>query len=424
MQIAFVLNCAALAYQLTLSALCNYHRLFYCVYCIHYTLYIIHRTMMGANLRQIDSEKMKVIIGKLINKADPIIRPVISVFDVSKISRSVICQRLNQFKIGLLENCAEFLGIALADKDNFKLFVKETLCTRIFLALMALMPSKCGECREDYVVDHEPETQPFFHCFRCFKGSHDCERNKTLHETLSSLNTPTGFVWLCDECHSIVDPIEPRKQRSRHASQSLSENQSSNSGNDVSNLALQNALSSTQYSANASQEAASPPADVCKKFLDWNCPHGISGKKQIAGKGCPFTHPRVCNEFRNFGSSGRNGCKKGANCDFFHPDICQATLTSGSCSKKNCPRFHPRASRKKSAPKKEPSPRTQKEEKPKNRSQNHSNPSSSDPTPSDFLELRNLVTGMSAKLEMLEKKMCPGYHSTPILFLISPTTKC
>ena len=320
---------------------------------------------MGANLRQIDSEKMKVIIGKLINKADPTIRPVISVFDVSKISRSVICQRLNQFKIGLLENCAEFLGIALADKDNFKLFVKETLCTRIYLALMALLPSKCGECREDYVIDHEPETPPFFHCFRCFKGSHDCERNKTLHETLSSLNTPTGFVWLCDE-------------------------------------------SSTQYSTNASQETASPSADVCKKFLDWNCPHGISGKKQIAGKGCPFTHPRVCNEFRNSGSSGRNGCKKGANCDFFHPDICQTTLTSGSCSKKNCPRFHPRASRKKSRPNKEPSTRTQKEGKPKNRTQNHSNPTSSNPTSSDFLELRNLVTGMSAKLEMLEKKMDQG----------------
>jgi hypothetical protein len=73
------------------------------------------------------------------------------------------------------------------------MFTKSPLCTRIYLALMALMPAKCGECGHGYIVDHDHEIAPLFNCFRCFKGSHDCDRNKTLHETLSSLNTPTGF---------------------------------------------------------------------------------------------------------------------------------------------------------------------------------------------------------------------------------------
>ena len=121
---------------------------------------------MGSNLEQNDSERMKIIIGKLINKADATIRPVISSFDVSRISRSVICQKLNKFNIGLLENCAEFLGIPLADKDDYKIYTKDTISIRIYFGLMALMPAKCGECREGYV--HEPEVAPLFWSFKCF----------------------------------------------------------------------------------------------------------------------------------------------------------------------------------------------------------------------------------------------------------------
>ena len=71
--------------------------------------------------------------------------------------------------------------------------------------------------------------------------------------------------------------------------------------------------------------------------------------------------------------------------------------------KKDCKIFHPRASRKKN------------NSCPKNGSRNvaqkvvkHNNDNTSNPSSIDFLELRNLVTGMAAKLEMLEKKMDQG----------------
>ena len=146
-------------------------------------------------------------------------RPIISVSDCFQ-KRETNLQQLNKFNVVLLESCAEFLGFSLADQDNFKIYTKPTLVNRIYLASMALMPAKCGECSDSYTIDHDPEHPPFFNCFRCFKGSHDCNRNKELHQTLSAMNTPSGFVWLCDTCHGIIDPIDPRRQRSRHASTS------------------------------------------------------------------------------------------------------------------------------------------------------------------------------------------------------------
>ena len=355
------------------------------------------------------SENVKIIIGKLIDKADPSIRPIISAFDIT-LTRSVNLQRLNKFTVGLLESCAEFLGITLVDKDSYKIFTKSTLATRIYLGFMALMPAKCRECGNDYVIDHEPEIAPFFNCFTCFKGSHNCDRNRVLHQTLSAINIPTGFVWLCDKCHAIVDPIEPRK-RSCHASGTLSSRESQSSictnSSDILNLVQEGALPSTQHptpQVHPGTLTAPPPrTNICKRFLSWNCPHGISGKREIRGKCCPFTHHRVCNQFRISGSTGRRGCKKGENCTFFHPDICKVTVESGSCSKKDGKNFHPRASRKKnnSGPKNGSRNAAQKVVK-----QNNGN--TSNPSSSDFLELRNLVTGMAAKLEMLEKKMDQG----------------
>ena len=368
--------------------------------------------MMVANHTQHGSENIEVIIWKLIDKADNAIRPVISVFDRSQ-KRETNIQRLTKFKVDILESCAEFLGIPLADKDNFKIYTRDTLAKRIYFAFMALMPAKCGECSNVYTIEHDSEYPPFFSCFRCFKGSHDCERNRELHQALSTMNTPSGFVWLCDTCHGIVDPIDPRKQRSRHVSENKtpSENVTAESS-DMSNLALQSALSSTQYpppqnqnSSEISDSERRPLADTCPRFLNWNCPHGISGKKLIDGQRCSLKHLRVCNEFRVFGSTGRRGCKR-QNCRYFHPKVCSALSDTGTCVKRNCPNFHPRSSRKKRSESRNNVRVSQDSNaNKKDRKKNETKSSNSNRDSTDFLELRNLVVGMAAKLESLEKKV-------------------
>ena len=215
--------------------------------------------------------------------------------------------------------------------------------------------------------------------------------------------------------YGIVDPIEPRKQRFRHGSTSGNStpngNQTLDSSSNTSKLVLQNVLSSTHNLRNSNPNSDSissseivdseaSSAEVCPRFLKWNCPHGISGKKQIGGKCCSLKHLRVCNQFRMSGSTGRKGCKKGSNCSFFHPEICRAVFDSGSCTKRDCRNFHPRSSRTKGRNNPSDTNRQKPETKVKKPEAKVKKQNSS-----DFLELRNLVTGMAAKLESLEKKM-------------------
>jgi len=369
---------------------------------------------MGSVIKQDDSENVKVIIGKLLDKAELPIKPVISAFD-SVQSQSVAVKKLDHFTVPLLESCAEFLGIAVANQEGYKIFAKPALAKRIYLGFRALLPAPCKECGEKYVIDHRPQDPPRFSCFRCFRGSHDCERVSALHRTLSTLGTPAGFVWLCDKCVDDIDPIETRKHRARHASGTLSsDNVSLGSNADLSKLSEKSLFTSTQVEVTGNSDilnvsplnqAPAPTQDICQNFLNWKCPHGMSGKKEIDGRKCSFVHPRVCNQFRISGLKGKNGCKKGSGCHFFHPEICKVALDNGSCPKRDCVKFHPRSTRIKKSESSRPNNAPRQAKQKATRRNGDTNSESS-----DFLELRNLVVGMATKLDVLEKKMS---QSTP-----------
>ena len=153
--------------------------------------------------------------------------------------------------------------------------------------------------------------------------------------------------------------MEPRKQRSRHNSESQ-------------NPPSEKTKSSVTFSESGLQSSTGV---ACSEFLQWNCSHGIRGNKLIDGKRCSFNHPRVCFKFRR---SGNKGCSLGNECDFFHPTVCP-------CKNSTCKSFHPTDSRTK---------KKEKKKKPdlKNRDTGSSQRKSKS---SDFLELRNLVLGLS-----------------------------
>ena len=321
-----------------------------------------------------DSENTKAIMGNLLRKVndDPTVKSVISAFDPF-VSKSSNCKTLNsaKFSVENLEKCAVFLGITLADKNNFKLFTKSSLSTRLVLSLMALLPAECGECSEKYVIDHEPDVEPFFRCHKCYQGAHDCEINRKLHEAIAPLNTPSGFVWLCRSCHDQVNPVEPRKHRSRHNSESQ---------NSVSDTTK--SQSSVTFNETGLQSSTGV---ACSEFLQWKCPHGIRGNKLIDGKRCSFNHPRVCFKFRR---SGNKGCSLGNKCDFFHPNVCP-------CKNATCKSFHPTDSR------------TKKKDKKKKPNSTNTDTSSTQKVSnsSDFLELRDLVLGLGTKFEQMDNKI-------------------
>ena len=166
-----------------------------------------------------DSDAVKLAIGNLLLRAETneITKRVISVFDPFA-SRSANIKSLNNFNLDMLEPCAEFLSINLADAEGNKLFTKESLVQRILYAFSALLPSACLDCNECYTVDLDPEEQPLFHCHMCFRGSHNCSTMKNLHAALTaaSLSLLSGHVWLCSSCKTSSYPIRPRRSKSRH----------------------------------------------------------------------------------------------------------------------------------------------------------------------------------------------------------------
>ena len=119
-------------------------------------------------------EKIKVILGTLLDQAPKMGRKVLSVYNYSD-SFSTNVKALSSSKISLerLEATAAYLGIELADDESYKLYTKASLSKRIIFGIESLFPAHCVECNSSYTVDRN-DTKPVYYCYMCFKGSHWC----------------------------------------------------------------------------------------------------------------------------------------------------------------------------------------------------------------------------------------------------------
>ena len=76
---------------------------------------------------------------------------------------------------------------------------------------------------------------------------------------------------------------------------------------------------------------------VCPHLKKGRCFFGISGRKEVDGKICPFQHPRVCDALLNHGNKGKQGCKGAdSGCSKLHPKFCHFSLNKGVCFEKDC----------------------------------------------------------------------------------------
>ena len=157
----------------------------------------------------------KTAIGILLLKADPFSKKVITAFDINAARTAINTKALKKFNLELLEPCAKFLNIKLADDDGNKVFTKETLVDRIIHAIYALLPSTCSECQSQYTVEFEAEEKPLFHCYMCFQGSHNCGAVRDYHDRVSDDRAIAGSIWLCHSCLVSTNPVKPRKQKSK-----------------------------------------------------------------------------------------------------------------------------------------------------------------------------------------------------------------
>ena len=261
-----------------------------------------------------------------------------------------------------------------------------------------------------YSVDHNSD--PLFTCFRCFQGAHSCEAYKLFHQTISQSKIPSGFVWLCTNCYEQQKPLASRKDRSRHVSGANSSlccsrhTSDSQRVNQPSKLLLDvdKVISPTRVNVktNASEDTHSESkGNICPNFVQWKCPHGIRGNKLVNGSKCSLPHPKVCNRFWWHGSLGQYDCQGGDSCTSFHPTLCENVVKSGACSAKSCKLLHPLTFKKKTKIKP-----TGKDDQSNSSDRSIKNNSSKlEKIQTNFLELKNLMVGMSTKFDALQKEV-------------------
>ena len=84
------------------------------------------------------------------------------------------------------------------------------------------------------------------------------------------------------------------------------------------------------------KENCSTPQEpnLCSYFKQNRCQFGISGK------GCKFSHPKMCQKLLSHGKSSYRGCTKEEKCSYFHPRMCRNSLSKRLCTNLDCQFMH------------------------------------------------------------------------------------
>ena len=155
---------------------------------------------MAVNVPNFD-DKIRVIIGDLLMKADPESKLVISAFDPAKdtsVNSSVLGG--SKFNVPQLDACAKFLNIETTIGEKRIFSNKPSLAKRIILEIKSFFPTACAECNEEYAIHFNSDNPPTLRCFLCFHGSHSCDKFQKVAADKASIidSLPSGSVWLCN----------------------------------------------------------------------------------------------------------------------------------------------------------------------------------------------------------------------------------
>ena len=328
------------------------------------------------------------VMGELLCQADAVSKTVLNAYNplVKKEDNAKVLSG-PQFTAPALEECAIFLKLNTRDKDNNKIYSnKPTLADRIILKIKSLFESHCDGCDLKYINKLDQEEAPFFTCFLCLQGSHNCSTLKQLYDTSNQcVGQKDGIVWLCKRCRTKHDLLAPNKKRkgqgtvasddsttctqtSRSSSPTPSIIEDSTSiptiiedststpiiiEDDDQNLVTNNNDDSVEIEGEASNTSKKKdattlttvyevlPKRVCKLYTQLKCPHGLTGKRHIDGKPCPDSHPPRCFRYCKFGSKHKKGCKKkSSECKYYHPVLCKFSVSRRICTNLDCTFTH------------------------------------------------------------------------------------
>ena len=292
----------------------------------------------------------KLVLGGLINGTDALTQKVLKSYNPSALYQ-VNLEKMKAHNAAYLESCAQFLGFTVRDNDQ-KLYQNQTiLCDRMILRIEALFDIHCEDCESTY--RNELADEPLLVCRLCMQGSHSCEGMRNKAAAFQDLKTqnllPPGGAWLCHECSkkNNLSLFSSKTQQSSINSDEPSappldaieeEPSTEEDGERVSPRRNRNDSSTESQQSETQQQ--NHMHEICRDYIARKCPHGLTGKREINGRKCPFNHPPRCRRYCGYGEDKRLGCRRGTECKYFHPKLCRQSEISRSCMNGDCRFVH------------------------------------------------------------------------------------
>jgi hypothetical protein len=279
----------------------------------------------------ITKDDFEAALGGLLAKAtDVSIKNVLGTFDKEKTVPQNIAQ-LKERSSGLaLQDTIAFLKAnspeypAAQHVLSCKNRNKEEYSRDIAKFLDFVKPTQCLACRENYIPAAEQWAGDEPQCYLCQRPSHGvCYKDTVIKPEL-------GVIFVCTECISVKAARELAADLQKQG-----ENQNKKSPESV--IENEDHLADHQTVPVAAVATTNHDNKDCPLYLKRQCPHGLTGKREIDGNPCPYKHRKHCKYFTEYGPTG---CHFGKKCFFLHPALCQNSLKLNACLNRNCQELH------------------------------------------------------------------------------------
>jgi len=202
----------------------------------------------------------------------------------------------------------------------------------------------CGLCQNKNVV------------IKCSKCDIDhCQSCSNLTDgmlKICNMMPKDNFLWCCFNCvdegdESQVDDARPSERSSPNPTADVNSELSSpnaiGSANDIEQsvnvgIHAENNVGRDQNAgeSNTGTLAVNTNIRLCRFYLRNTCKYGISGK------GCKFSHPKICVKFME---QGFYGCNSRKLCGKFHPKVCENSFRRMKCENVECNEIHIKGTR-------------------------------------------------------------------------------
>ena len=258
---------------------------------------------------------------------------------------------LHLLKFTLLEACATYLGFTVRENETEKKLYKNqrVLCDKMILKIETLFDIDCAMCKETYCNELTDET--LLKCRLCLQGSHNCEamieKAKALNQLIQDGTLPPGTSWQCFGCDKKNDTSLQQVLTSKPTSSAEAalhpikeEGEAEVEKNEDDANDGESPSRGREEIKNDINETETTSSKICKEYIMRRCPHGLTGKRLIEGKRCPFQHPIRCRYYTQYGNDKHKGCNKMKDCTFYNPKLCRDSVSQRCCLNKECGYVH------------------------------------------------------------------------------------